>query len=256
MRNPNYLNKPVVGNTPTEYIKIDHIPDFSGMQDYDLNDEKELFKYFKDIEKVVRTSPEYSAMIRFLRANMNMNKCSFYKNVSNELTNKIRIHIHHEPFDLFSITQIVYKKRCAYRESLEVEMVAKEVMFLHYNMLVGLIPLAETPHELVHNKYLFIPINKVYGAYQTFVNLYQEFFDEAQLQTFNDLCDMTDQYNRCPDKEKENMSILSKGYLRLDIADWDIPVYEDVISSIRGRIDELKQQEEAAKMNNYGGQLK
>ena len=240
MRNPNYLNKTDTTSDPVEYIKLDHIPEFD-IQDYDLNDEKELFKYFKDIEKSIRGSMEYrSIFIPYLRNNLNMNKCSFFKNINNIDTSKIQIHIHHEPFDLFTIVQIVYRKRCAYRESLEIEMVAKEVMFLHFNMIIGLIPLAETPHELVHNKYLFIPIDRVYGAYQSFVEAYQDFFDEVQLKTFNDLCDMTKQYNELPEKEKENMSVLSKGYIYVEVADWDIPVYEDVITSIRNRIDEIR----------------
>lgn len=241
MRNPNYLNKVTTDNTPTEVVRLDHIPEFD-LADYDLNDEKELFKYFKEIEKSVRTSLEYRDMVSYLRNNVNMNKCSFYKNISNAESVKIKIHIHHEPFDLMSITQIVYRKRCAYRESLEIEMVAKEVMFLHYNMIIGLIPLAETPHELVHNKYLFIPIDRVFGAYQQFVTLYQDYFDEVQLKTFNELCDMTDQYNRLPEKEKENMSILSKGYIYLEISEWDFPVYEDIVGKMRERIDEIRQE--------------
>ena len=36
------------------------------------------------------------------------------------------------------------------------------------------------------------------------------------------------------------MSILSKGYIYVEVADWDIPVYEDVITSIRNRIDEIR----------------
>ncbi len=241
MRDPNYMNKATVDNVPTETVKLSHIPEFD-ISDYDLNDSKELDKYFKDIEKIIRGSLEYREMITYLRNNMNMNKCSFYKNVTNVDSTKIKIHIHHEPFDLYSIVQIVYRKRCAYRESLDVEMVAKEVMFLHYNMMVGLIPLAETPHELVHNKYLFIPIDRVFGAYQQFVTAYHEFIDEIQMNVFNQLCDTTDQYNRFPEKEKENMSILSKGYIYLNITDWDLPVYEDIVNSMRNRIDDIRQE--------------
>ena len=243
MRNPNYLNKVTTDNTPVEVIKIDHVPDFD-RPDYDLNDEKELYKYFKEVEKSIRSSLEYRDMVSYLRNNLNMNKCSFFKNISNMDTTKIKIHIHHEPFDLMSIVQIVYRKRCAYRESLEIEMVAKEVIFLHYNMMIGLIPLAETPHELVHNKYLFIPIDRVFGAYQQFVNGYHDYFDEVQLNTFNELCDMTDQYNRFPEKEKENMSILSRGYvfLNIDGEGWDFPIYEELVTKMRERIDEIRQE--------------
>lgn len=241
MRNPNYLNKNSFDKTNSEVVNLGHIPEFE-MADYDLNDPKELNKYISNIEKVVRTSLEYRAMVSYLRNNVNMNKCSFYKNVSNADTSKIKIHIHHEPFDLCSITNIVYRKRCAYRESLEIEMVAKEVMFLHYNMIVGLIPLAETVHELVHNKYLFIPVDRVFGSYQQFVNLYHEFIDEQQMVAFNEICDMTSEYNKNPIKEEENMSILSRGFIYYDIQDWDIPKYEDVVIAMRNRIDEIRQE--------------
>lgn len=240
MRNPNYLNSVEDHGIPSEVIKLEQIPDFD-IADYDLNDEKELFKYFNDIEKkVIRPSMEYQEMVAYLRKNVNMDKCSFFKNVSNADSTKIKIHIHHEPFDLFSIVQIVYRKRCAYHESLEMEMVAKEVMFLHYNMMIGLIPLAQTVHELVHNKYLFIPVDRVFGAYQQFVTCYKDFFDEVQMKTFNDICDLTKQYNEDPNKEQENMSVLQRHYITVDVTDWDFPVYEDVIASMRNRIDEIR----------------
>jgi hypothetical protein len=238
MRNPNHLST-ADGSTP-DVIKLSCIPDFD-IEDYDLNDDKELFKYFKDIERVCRSSMEYKSMVSYLRNNMNMNQCSFYKNVSNVNSFKIGIHIHHEPFDLFSIVQIVYKKRCEYHESLDVEMVAKEVMFLHYKLWIGLIPLAETPHELVHNKALFIPIDRVLGDYQAFAEAYWQFFDELQQKTFNDLCEATKDYNEHVEKEKQNMKILEKGYVYIDASGvWDLPDYQTVLTAIRTRIDEIK----------------
>ena len=83
-----------------------------------------------------------------------MNKCSFYENVSNIDSNDIKIEIHHEPISLYDICIIVYNKRNFFHENLSE--LLKEVMLLHYKLLIGLIPLAETVHELVHNKYLFI----------------------------------------------------------------------------------------------------
>lgn len=244
MRNPNYIMKIEQGSTPTEVIKIDSVPECD-IADYDLNDEKELFKYFKDVEKSVRDSIEYRAMTKYLRETLNMNKCSFYKNVNNINSFKIKIHIHHEPFDLGTITRIVYRKRCEMHESIEIEMVAKEIMFLHYNMMVGLIPLAETVHELVHNRFLFIPINKVYGAYQAFAEAYWPFFDDNERKVFNELCEASEAYETDKIRQAENMGVLEKGYTYLDMSGaWDIPELETVLDSMRQRIDEIKKEKE------------
>ena len=79
-------------------------------------------------------------MVKFLRENIGMNRCSFYENVNNVDTFKIKIHIHHEPLTLFDITKIVFTKRQYNHENLDEEMTSKEVMLLHFNLLVGLIP--------------------------------------------------------------------------------------------------------------------
>lgn len=243
MRNPNYLNKVTDKDIPAEnIIKLDSIPDFD-IPDYDLNDDRDFNKYIIEIKKTVRNSYEYRRMVSYLKDTVDMNRCSFYQNVTNIDTSKIKIHIHHEPFDLETICRIVYRKRNAYRESTEVESVAKEVMFLHYNMMVGLIPLAETVHELVHNKFLFVPIDRVYGVYQRFADAYWDFMDESEQTTFNALCEATKAYTE--DQEQENMKLLRKDYLFIDFTGaWDIPKYEDVLKSIRSRIDEIRKEKD------------
>ena len=67
-------------------------------------------------------------------------------------------------------------------EDLDIDSVAYEVMFLHYNGLVGLIPLSATVHELVHNKYLFVPLDRVYGYWEDFYNMYFEYMDEGLIE--------------------------------------------------------------------------
>lgn len=236
MRNPNYLNKIDEENDQVKVIKLDNIPDFD-MPDYDLMDDREFKKYILDIKKCVRNSYEYRQMVAYLKANVDMNQCAVYKNVTNINTSKIKIHIHHEPIDIESIIRIVYRKRNAYRESTGVEDVAKEVMFLHYGMMVGLIPLAETVHELVHNRYLFIPMNRVYGAYQKFVTAYWEFFDENEKKLFNEICEASAKY----DDATRDLSVLDKKYIMIDYeGTWSRPEYQDVLKLIRKRIDEIR----------------
>lgn len=160
-------------------IHLSSIEPFEG-DAYDLEDEKDFKKYILDIERLVRNSSEYRRFIKFCREDLGMNKCAFLKNVSNVETPKIKVEIHHYPFTLADIVDIVYTKRVYYQESLSPRMVAKEVAELHAKGIVGLIPLSETVHELYHNGRLFIPIDKVFGRYKLFMQLYDPFISVEQ----------------------------------------------------------------------------
>ena len=174
------------------YIKF--VPEFN-ISDYDLSNPKELSKYFKSIERICRNSRTYKKLINFLRENVDMNKCSYFKNVDNIDTYSLKIHIHHTPLTLYDIVTTVYNKRLLNHESLSEMMVAKEVMWLHYNLFVGLIPLSETVHGSVHNGQAFIPTNKVYGMYKTFVKLYEPYMDKELLKVLSNMEEMSEDYD-------------------------------------------------------------
>lgn len=210
------------------------IPDLPpcDIPDYDLNDEKSFKKYIFDIEKVVRNSHEYRKMVNYLRDYMDMNKCSFFEAVSNADSPKIRIEIHHEPLTLHDYVTIVYNKRVAFHESLEIELVAKEVAWLHYAMRVGLIPLSETVHELVHNQYLFVPSTKVYGHYQRFVQDYGPFMDLEQRDTLERIEQMSLVYD-----QHEHQQILTKKFIYVDATgSYKLPSLQEVSAMLKGEI--------------------
>lgn len=173
------------------YIKF--VTEFN-ITDYDLSNPKELSKYFKSIERICRNSRTYKKLINFLRENVDMNKCSYFKNVDNIDTYSLKIHIHHTPLTLYDIVTTVYNKRLLNHESLSEMMVAKEVMWLHYNLFVGLIPLSETVHGSVHNGQAFIPTTKVYGMYKTFVKLYEPYMDKELLKVLSNMEEMSEDY--------------------------------------------------------------
>lgn len=238
MRDPYEIKEIDYSGQKLSVVKIDDIPEYD-IQDYDLLDSKDFNKYIADIEKIVRGSFEYRQLIQFLRENMDMNKCSFYENVNNIDTYKIKIHIHHHPFTLYDICIMVFNKRSFYRELLDVEMVAKEVMFLHYNLMVGLIPLAETVHELVHNNYLFIPLDKVMGNYRTFINLYEDFMSPEQ----KDLLERNEEYTQTYIEGKQ-ANLLSKNYVYLDLTGaYDMPSLGEVINMMDRRIKQIQGKE-------------
>lgn len=234
MRDPNNLINVYSSKERNNYLLIENVPEFD-IEDYDLLDDKDFKKYIESIEKICRNSYEYRQMVNFLRENLWMNKCSFYENVSNEASAKIKIHIHHDPFSLFDICLIVFRKRIAYGESILNELVAKEVMFLHYKLLVGLVPLAETPHKLVHNQYLFVPVDKVFGNYMKFKNMYEEFMTSEQIDLFDRI--MESSKNMTLDTE-----VLDQNFIYLDFSEqeYKLPDLNTVIEDIEQSMRENK----------------
>lgn len=212
MRNPN--NIVTIDEQHENEFDIVQIAELSAVntQVYDLMDEKDTKKYFADIERRVRQSFEYRKYVAYLRENFDMNKCSIYENVTNADSFNIKIHIHHEPITLFDIVVTVYNKRKFFHEDLSIFMVAKEVMYVHYCLMVGLIPLAETVHELVHNQYLFIPTTKVFGYYKEFIKQYNDFLPEGLEATLNEIEKASEDY-------ENQLQVLEKHYIYLDTSE-------------------------------------
>lgn len=216
-------------------VQMDVLPEYD-KEDYNLSDDKDREKYFKDIEKIVRGSFEYREYVGYLRDYMDMNKCSFFENVNNLESFNIKIHLHHSPITLYEIVVIVFNKRLFHKESVDSEMVAKEVMYVHYCLLIGLIPLCETVHELVHNEYLFIPNSSVLGNYKDFIEMYKQWIPPEIIAKLDRIETHTQIYD-----EQENMNVLKTSYVYLDFSGaYKLPKLEDVLEVVKNRMNQLR----------------
>ena len=145
--------------------------------------EKDKRKFIEQTKRIIRSSKEYKDYIRFLKENMDMNRCAFCSNVRHTRENKIQIEIHHEPFTLDDIVRIVIERQLDEGKPLNSLDIADEVMELHYNDEVGLVPLSATIHEVIHseNQKISIPLNLCYGNYKKFVEDYQDYIEDDLL---------------------------------------------------------------------------
>ena len=183
---------------------------------YDLGRDKDKFKYITTIEKMCRASMEYRDLIEFLRVNMGMNFCSFFHNVSRDKAsgshNRIRIEIHHEPFTLYDITAIILNNRIDSGEPTDMLSICDEVMQCHYEGIVGLLPLSQTVHELVHSGKLFVPLQFIDEGFNEFYNRYN-----ITIKNMDGLSDMLAAKVRLSKQFAENreefISILRKKYI-------------------------------------------
>ena len=182
---------------------------------------RQRVKLIKTIETYVRSSLEYKDLIKYLKDYIDMNQCEFFQNFDGSQKPGL-IQIHHEPFDLFSITQIVMnrqEKELGYINELQV---AEEVMRLHYRGLVGLIPLSVTAHELVHDGKLIVPLNCVYGKFVQFVKEYYDYIDDVLLVMLNEKIEQT------KNLKAEDMSILSVRYIYTDVDGYNLPLIQPI----------------------------
>ena len=218
-----------------QVLKFEDIPQYD-VETYDIYSDKDFKKYIQDVEKEVRSSIEYRRAIRYLKENMGMNESAFMDGIALDSDNKISIELHHSPFTLFDISLIVFNKRLFYGESLELQATAKEVTKLHYYLVVGLVALTKTEHELVHNSYLFVPADKVLGDYGKFITYYKNFMTPEQIDTIDRIEEYSMTYNRA-----QNEIILQNNLITLDTSvSYTLPKFEDVKALMDSKIQEVK----------------
>lgn len=235
-----------------EFIQIKELPLYE-IQDYDIFDEKDFRKYINDVKKAVRNSLEYRQYVQYLRQYMNMNECSFFENVNNMDTSKIKIEIHHSPYTLEDIVMTVFNKRMFYGEDVDVEDVAKEVMYIHYFLMVGLIPLSQTVHELVHNQLLFIPTSYVVGNYKEFEATYGHWIPDETKDKIKAYEDRTLTYNH-----EYNIALLQQNQIPIQIEDKELSMtsLESLNHMMNRRLEEIKyQNSHSLPDNNYDNNL-
>lgn len=169
-------------------IIIDDINTYINLYDIvDLENEKERKALIRKVESLVRTSPEYRKFLTFLRNNLNLNKCTFHPDVDTEVLKKTKIEFHHYPFTLYEIVDTIIEKQSKENPIINPFNVAEEVMELHFDLKVGLVPLSKTLHELVHSGKKFVNLKYVQGSYLKFISSYSEYINDNLLDNWNEL---------------------------------------------------------------------
>ena len=183
-----------------------------------LSEETNKVNYVNYIETIIRKSIEYKEMITFLRDNIDMDKCAYFNKVNNKYKS-IKIEVHHAPFTLHDITYIVLQKFIDEGLDINTADIAEYVLLLHYQGLVGLIPLCKTVHELVHAGQIFVPVNYVYGDIGRFYIEYSEYMSEPQKEAlYKNIAVSNELQTGIP-------KVLKKKFIYLDVQGMTLPHY-------------------------------
>ncbi|MBR1818114.1 MAG: hypothetical protein IJ772_04620 [Bacilli bacterium] len=138
----------------------------------------------KNIETVVRKSYHYKIFIYYLKNFMDLDECSYYEGYS--IKNGLSVELHHSPLTLYEIVKAVMTKHLKENGYFKIMGVAKEVSKLHYNFLVGLVPLNPTAHKLVHSGNLKVHPKIVKGDWEGFFIQYQDYASAECRKTVED----------------------------------------------------------------------
>lgn len=195
-----------------------------------ITTDKQRVKLTKQIETYCRGSLEYSDIVAYLRKYVDMNECTFLNEFKADKKRGM-IEIHHAPFTLFSIVDIVMRKQEDQLGYIDEFKVAEEVMRLHYSGMAGLVPLSVTCHQLVHDDQLTIPLWCVYGRFVEFTKRYYDWIPDPLLMALDEQVQLSRKFKANPEALREANKVLYVQYVYLDV-DGETPMEKGVDKSM------------------------
>jgi len=146
-----------------------------------IEDEKELKRFIKSTEGLIRRSPEYKLWTSYVRDVFGCAKC----NVTDEVCGEVTIEIHHHPFTLFHIVKSEIIKSVANNNEFCSFDIATKIIEYHYQNKIGYTPLVKTLHEKFHNGYFELPMEIVKGNYEQLIKKNMSYLDEEERETID-----------------------------------------------------------------------
>ena len=209
-------------------------------------------KFIKQIEKLIRGSEEYKEYIKFLKTKMHMNRCYVNPTIMSVNGKKYSIELHHEPFTLYDLVDIEIIRREKEGIDLDKFSIAETVMGLHYDGLVGLIPLSKTQHELVHSSKVFIPLQHIYQDFYKYYEIFSDVLESEECSHIKEKLDTKIALSlRCSDVQSD---VNNPEFVYIDVDGFNVPQvpdeWKDIIMQSRedlAEAEKIQEKEEKAK---------
>ena len=218
---PNMADLKIEENRDVNLIQITNMHEtVSIFNTPDLENPKERKSLIKSIESIIRTSPEYSEFIGYLKNVLNLTKCLFHPDVDITELKQTKLEFHHYPFTLYDITDVMLTKYVQSHSTINPYEIAESVMRLHYELKVGLVPLSKTIHQLTHAGKKFINLSYVNQSYLKFIAEYSETISEDLINNWQNLKSLSIKQD---EGELEEDDILANITLELDMDDVELP---------------------------------
>lgn len=220
-----------------EVVVMENPGEFEFEESYTTDTEKT--NIVKHTEALVRSSMEYADYIAYLRANVGMDACAFFNNISKANSKKIRIEVHHAPLTLYDITKLVLDRAIRTGEEVNCMLLAEQVTEIHYMNQVGLIPLSKTLHEVVHNSdKLVIPLYMIYGDFRAFLDMFSEELDMDENKNIRAKVERAIEQTK--ELNEHSFDILKEKFTYIDVDGFQMPVKVDDKKDVEETVAEKK----------------
>lgn len=166
-------------NIEDNELKSDEIPYTLPLRIEAIEDEKELSRFIKSCEYLVRRSPEYKIWTTYLRDVLGYVTCD----LTNESHSQCICDIHHHPISLYTITKGVISQYIASSKKFCSADIVIKVLELHFQNRVSVISLIQSMHQKFHNGFLNLPMDLVHGDYKYFMEHYASYLEDSELET-------------------------------------------------------------------------
>lgn len=177
----------IISNIERHTLGSDETPYTLSLRITDLDNEKELKRFIRQCEGMIRKSPEYRIWTNYIREVLGFFSCDLTK----ENHAQCNCDIHHHPISLYTIVKAVILSYIARsKEFCSADIVVK-VLELHYENKIGFISIIRSLHEKFHNGYLQLPMNLVHGDYKLFMTTYTNYLEEEDIETIKARLDVT-----------------------------------------------------------------
>jgi hypothetical protein len=171
------VNNIILSNQEQKQLYSTESPYTLTLRREDFENQKDFEKFSKKCERLIRVSPEYSEWTQYLREVLGFYSC----NITGESNFQTTVEIHHHPFTLYDVVKCVIKEYLNGHKSFCSFDICRDVIELHYENIIGYIPLISSLHEKYHNGFLLIPMELVHGDYKIFYERYHSYFDDDDI---------------------------------------------------------------------------
>lgn len=129
-------------------------------------DQKDEDNYIKKVVKLVRNSLEYSVWRNYINETFDLRRCVFTGE------EKAKVELHHYPLSLHELSIIALDTllKDHNRKDINTFFVAKEVMKIHFDLNVGIVPLVESLHDKYHKENFMIPKEWIFGNWRYYLS--------------------------------------------------------------------------------------
>lgn len=145
--------------------------------------------FVKDVERLVRTNDRYRKYINYLKKEVKLDHCQVLSNLTDE---DCPIEMHHGPiFNLFDYCSIITEYFLYKKWKINTFRIADVVLDEHQKNHVQVVMLAETIHQEVHARNIFINYKHAFGDLNAFIKKYGVAFSPEHIEKLNRYIDQS-----------------------------------------------------------------